>query len=621
MTLRLLAAASVACALTAAGASVAAAEPLGHTTLDETIQVQGGYGANPGKFVPLVPGKGEPYIVRGDLTRAKPNRVKKRRSLAFFGQITDPQVADEMSPARVELLDPASGEVSAAFRPQEALGVHSFDETIRNLNANRTSPVKQGNGKRAKMGFAITTGDLPDNSQRNETQWFVSILDGGRVDPYSGKPVSATNPCPGATDAELAQIGDDVTNRRYVGIQDFGIWPASTPAERQSGFWDPDQPSAGGGKYAEFPRYPGLLDRAQQPFTAAGLDVPWYSSRGNHDGLVQGNAPASSAIFKSIVTGCLKILPSAAFDPASVAGESGTEIFAKVGQPAFAAGLLGGAVRVPPDPDRAFVSKPEYRSLQGTADHDHGFGLTDPSELKASDDTAMYYAWSPRPGLRMISLDTVAEGGGAAGNVDNPQFQWLKRELAQAQRKDQLIIVYSHHTLETMNNPTPDEAAGCSNPLEAGCDGDPRNSRPLHLGLTGRDSVGALLKATPNVIAYVNGHMHHNAVRAFKGAHGHGFWQINTAAHIDFPEQSRQIELMDNRDGTLSLFGTILDTASPVEAPAPGPAAGFTDAQLGSLARLLAANDPQTKDVTSGGGPGAPDARNVELLIKDPRRQ
>ena len=606
--------------LLAATAIPAAAQPLGHTTLDETIRVQGGYANSPGRYVPLLRGPGERHVVRTTLAKARPARVSNRRSLAFFGQITDPQVADEMSPARVELLDPASGATSASWRPQEALGVHAFDAVVRNLNANRTSPVRQGNGRRARMGFAITTGDLPDNSQRNETRWFVTVLDGGRVDPYSGQPISASNPCPGATDADVARINADVAARRYEGVQDFGLWPSTTPADRQAGFWDPDQASAVPGPYAGFPRYPGLLDRAQQPFTAAGLDVPWYSSRGNHDGLVQGNAPASEALFRAIVTGCLKVLPSASFDPASVAGLSADALFAQIGQPSFAASLLGGAVRVAPDPERAFVSKPEYRRLQGSADHAHGFGLTDAAQARASDGTALYYAWTPRKGLRFISLDTVAEGGGASGNVDNPQYQWLRGELRRATQRNQLIVVYSHHTLETMNNPTPDEDAGCTNPNEAGCDGDPRDSRPIHQGLTGRQSIAALLKATPNVIAYVNGHTHHNAVRAFKGRRGHGFWQINTAAHIDFPQQSRQIEIMDNRDGTLSIFGTILDSAAPIEPPAPGPAAGFSDEQLGSLARQLAANDPQTRDVTDGGGPGGRNARNVELLVRDPRR-
>jgi hypothetical protein len=120
------------------------------------------------------------------------------------------------------------------------------------------------------------------------------------------------------------------------------------------------------------------------------------------------------------------------------------------------------------------------------------------------------------------------------------------------------------------------------------------------------------------VIAYVNGHTHRNDVRAYRRGR-HGFWQVNTAAHIDFPQQSRQLELMDNRDGTLSLFGTILDTAAPIAAPAPGPASALTDLQLGSLARTLAANDPQARQTSGGGGPGGRADRNVELLVRDPR--
>lgn len=591
------------------------ADPQGRSTLQETIQVEGGYGNGP--YHPLVRGRGEPYSTRTTLAPANRRRTRTRRSLAFFGQLTDPQIADTMSPARVELLDPAGGAVAASWRPQEALGLHTFDATIRNVNRNRTSPVRQGDGRRARLGFAITTGDLPDNSQRNETRWMVSVLDGGRVDPFSGKPVSATNTCPGATAPQIAKLDDDVANRRYTGVQDYDDYPTA-PADRQSGYWDPDT-APSGGAYTAFPRYPGLMERALKPFTAEGLKVPWYSSRGNHDGLIQGNAPASSALFRTIVTGCLKIYPSLAFDPSALVGRSGSEVFAQIGNPLFAGRLLGGAGQTPPDPDRMFVSKPEYKQLQGRSDDRHGFGLTDAAELRASRGTALYYSFAPRRGLRMIALDTVAEGGGAEGNVDDPQYRWLQRTLRAAARADELVIVYSHHTLETMVNRTPDEEAGCDVPTEAGCDGDPRRSTPIHLGTSGRGSIRDLLLSTPNVIAYVNGHTHHNAVRPFKRG-GHGFWQVNTAAHADFPQQSRELELMDNGDGTLSLFGTILDTAAPIAPPAPGTAAaGFSDAQLGSLARTLAANDPQTRATTGGGGPGTRSDRNVELLIKDPR--
>jgi hypothetical protein len=124
------------------------------------------------------------------------------------------------------------------------------------------------------------------------------------------------------------------------------------------------------------------------------------------------------------------------------------------------------------------------------------------------------------------------------------------------------------------------------------------------------------------VIGYVAGHTHANRVRFQRGRDGHGFWEINTASHIDWPQQSRLIEVMDNRDGTLSLFGTLLDHSAPAAAPAPGDASGFSPRRLASLARTLAFNDPQREGVegAEGGGEktGARRDRNVELLVKDP---
>jgi hypothetical protein len=73
---------------------------------------------------------------------------------------------------------------------------------------------------------------------------------------------------------------------------------------------------------------------------------------------------------------------------------------------------------------------------------------------------------------------------------------------------------------------------------------------------------------------------------------------------------------MDNRDGTLSLFTTVLDHAAPIAAPAPGTAAaGFTDTQLASVSRVLAWNDPQAER----GARGRTLDRNVELVLRDPR--
>jgi hypothetical protein len=74
---------------------------------------------------------------------------------------------------------------------------------------------------------------------------------------------------------------------------------------------------------------------------------------------------------------------------------------------------------------------------------------------------------------------------------------------------------------------------------------------------------------------------------------------------------------MDNGDGTLSIFGTLVNTAAPLGVPASDPpASAFTGDQLGSISRAMTMNDPQLGDGTAEGGP---EDQNVELLVDDPR--
>jgi metallophosphoesterase (TIGR03767 family) len=598
-------------------AASAHADPAGKTTLEETLAPASGSG-----YIPLRSRAGEKYVVRrGGAAKARPKRTGKRRSLLSFVQLTDPQIVDEMSPARVDFADPAGGEIKSSWRPQETLGLQVFDSVVRNVNANRRSRVRQGNGKRARTAFAITTGDLADNQQLNETRWFTTVLNGGSVDPFSGVPV--TSQCGNQPADVIAKVNADVAARNYTGVADYDDY-REAPADRFAGFYDPDEASPTPGRYSAFPRYPGLLEAAQRPFQAAGLDMPWYISRGNHDGLIQGNAPASEDLFRAIATGCLKVFPNSAFDPKRFEGASDAELFAAFGDPAFIQQLLAGGKTVAPDPDRRVISKREYRSIVGNSKR-HGFGYTPRVQLRRSAGTASYYAFSPKKGFRFVSLDTVAEGGGQSGNIDEPQYRWLKGELRAARRKGQIVVAFGHHTLATMTNTRTDESAGKCDPAdEPGCDRDPRRSTPLHRGLAGKQSIRALFAANPNVVAYVGGHTHANRVDFFKGRRGAGFWEINTASHIDWPEQSRTIEVMDNRDGTLSLFGTLLDAAASAAAPAPGTSAlGLTPAQLASLGRTLSFNDPQREGLEGSEGDaekrGRRADRNVELLVKDPR--
>jgi hypothetical protein len=49
------------------------------------------------------------------------------------------------------------------------------------------SPIQQGDGSRAAMGFALLTGDQTDSAQRNEAIWVRQLLEGGTtLNPNSG---------------------------------------------------------------------------------------------------------------------------------------------------------------------------------------------------------------------------------------------------------------------------------------------------------------------------------------------------------------------------------------------------------------------------------------------------
>jgi hypothetical protein len=137
---------------------------------------------------------------------------------------------------------------------------------------------------------------------------------------------------------------------------------------------------------------------------------------------------------------------------------------------------------------------------------------------------------------------------------------------------------------------------------------------PAGSGRIGGDQVAALLLRYPNAVLWVNGHTHRNQViphaRTAGAAVGGGFWELNTAAHIDWPEQSRIVEIVDNLDGTLSVFGTILDHAGPVARSGLS-----TTTALAALSRELAANDWQDRTDSRR---GSIEDRNVELVIPAP---
>lgn len=611
---RVAAATGAAALAVALGSAAIAAEPLGLSTVQQRIVPGGGEG-----FDQLGLGPGEPYVVRdGGFGAPQPGREGRRTAIAYFGQLSDFQLADEESPARVEFIDPSGPPVEAAFRPWEALQPFVDEAMIRQVNAFAAAgPVAAGDGSRAAMDFVVDTGDSADSQQLNETEWVRTLLEGGQLDPGSGvDPSGYSHPlCP------LVGVPGAAEAAAYTGVQDYDDYVEGLDPY----FYDPDDPR---GAAAGWPEYPGLMDRAQEPFAASGLEVPSYVAFGNHDALVQGNQ-AANASFEQVATGCLKAMEGALGNFGGIGDMTPEALEDLLGSNPTALAL------VPPDPGRRFVSKAEYKQVfrNGTQADGHGFDHVDPAEEAASAGAAGYYSFVPVPGLRMIALDTVCEGGVtgpcADGNVDDPQFRWLEGELQEATAADQLAVLFSHHAIPSLTADVPDEAAPpCVGPdshghdANPGCDLDPRLSTPVHLG----EEMVELLHRYPHAIAWVAGHSHVNDVTPYPdpSGDGSGFWSVRVAAEADWPQQARLLQLFDNRDGTLSLFGTIVDHASEPTAPAPGTeASALGPSDLASIARTLSYNDAQT-----GGraceptpcGEGGPEDRNVELLIEDPRR-
>ena len=89
---------------------------------------------------------------------------------------------------------------------------------------------------------------------------------------------------------------------------------------------------------------------------------------------------------------------------------------------------------------------------------------------------------------------------------------------------------------------------------------------------------------------------------------GTGFWEVTTCAVVDWPCQTRLVELIDHGE-YLSIVCTMVDHDTP---PARRVAAGHDD--LAALHRELAANMPW--DVSALAGAAAD--RNTELRVRPP---
>jgi metallophosphoesterase (TIGR03767 family) len=557
----------------AGGLTTADLTTLGRTIGKGALLKEGSVGA----YYALAEKPGEPHLLREELGAKRraggPTEIgESRRSIINFGHFTDIHLVDTQSPARVEFLDryndPGQGcegmPFASAYRPQETLTLHILESMTRQLRAIGRSPLS---GKRLQS--VICTGDNIDNEQLNELRWFVDLMDGGgTINPNSGE---------GAYEGVMAADWGDVS------------------------YWHPDAGVAD--KYKQqygFPDYPEVLEGGIKPFKATGVGLPWYQTFGNHDGLMQGNAP-HNAVFDRIAVGGTKLSGLA---PGINPCDAFTTL--KDNPSAF---LAAPAHPVAADPTRKIVSRLEYiQEMFKTTGKPAGHGFSESSKTSG----VAYWHTDDHPGFRFIGLDTVPPGGYADGSLGATQFAWLEEKLLEVSAAyfdvdgneahndvaNKYVIIFSHHGLRSLDNPN-----AAPTPFDPASNDFPRVMA---------DEIEALLHRFPNVIAWVNGHSHLNVIvpRPSPLRTNGGFWDIGTAAHIDWSCQSRLVEVVDNGDGTLSIFCTMFDHAAPITPSGSDPVL-----RLASISRELAANDYQAGFDT---GSGEPKDRNVELVINTP---
>ena len=419
----------------------------------------------------------------------------------------------------------------------------------------RANALSRGPVSGRGIDFALHTGNATDNAQFNELRWFLDTMDGKPVYPDSGA------------------IG-------YQGVQ------SESPA----------------------PNYGDLLKQAQLPFTPAAIQYPWYAVVGNRDILVQGSsAPGDRAA--RIATGAQKVM---ALGPDALAEAcQGSQVLLGADSSQTILNDPETVVRsVGKDGNRRFLSLKDWLTEHfATADTPGPAGHGFPADGVESG--TAYYAVDSGS-ISLVVLNTVNPAGFPGGSIDEPQFQWLEAQLiarssvyfdasgaqVSTQNADRLIVIASHHPRDLIDNPFPGP--------------DPQQRR--YQG----PELEALLHRFPNVILHIAGHALEQRInpRPFSGDPTRSYWEITTGSSIAWPMQGRLIEIIDNRDGTLSVFSTVYDAASPIspgDADDPTPDDKLNQRLLASVARQIAARDP-LRDGTAAGL--AASDRNAELILR-----
>lgn len=571
----------------------------GSSSSDDPLPAPGGNGGNGGGGASsgnaadclIAP---DPVLVRNELRAGQP--VAAASLLLRFVQMSDEHIMDDDGAAvnGGGPLDPVLPLFESAQRFQDEYTDEVMEAMTKTVNGcHAAKPIE----------LMVATGDNTDLGTVAEVRRFIDSLDGDfdRLSDFEMK-------CAAGIPAELVdQLCTRFTGRGTADTQTADPNPDDPiyqflPTRMLRQLLDTETAvlTGAGGNGPTANRAPGMPMALRCRAGDAGcpnlaLAVPYFAAFGNHDGYVRGTLATEPGIQEiSLLTGRHYIKEQREFID---------EFFQTAAQP----GPVG-----------------------------HGFNFVESARFNDADTrNDGYYAFNSANGrFRFVVINTIIDGTDprlppeiknpfalSDGTIDQAQFDWLKTELAGAMQRGQMVLMFSHHPDLTF--------------VEFG------QFAALAPGGVAAAALDAELASYPNFIAWVAGHTHRHRIRAFKvengsGSNGEitapvtcklatpgactGFWQIETASLIDFPQEQRILEFLDNGNGSGTIRTRVLqhDFEQSKALAARDDMCQFYLTDPATVQQTVTDADLSALCKQGGTRDGEPIDRNVDLMFKLP---